>query len=111
MNETTKNLFEAFSRLESPKVVTKEFRLYYNKDGDIIRATETLDEIFDEPFVAVDEDIYKNIHRYIIKDGKPFHITKRSVPEISKKGYRVAFGHSALLLEENENIKEQYYEW
>lgn len=111
MNETTKNLFEAFSRLELPKVVIKEFRLYYNQKGEIIRGTETLEEIFDEPFVVVDEDIYRNNHRYIIKNKQVVKIEKKYTPYLSDTGYRVAFGHSALLLEENENIKEQYYEW
>jgi hypothetical protein len=111
MNETTKNLFEAFARLESPKVVTKEFRLYYNQEGQIIRGTETLEEIFDDPFVVVDEETYRNNHRYIIKDGKAVKIEKNYVPRISDKGYRVACGHSALLLEKDETIREQYYEW
>lgn len=111
MNETTKNFIEAFKSITLPKEVIKEYRLYYNEDGDIIRCTMTTEEVFDESFVIVNAEIYNNSHRYKIKDGKPIKVSRRYVPQLSDIGYRVAYGHSALLLKNNENIKDQHYEF
>ena len=111
MNDTTQNFFNAFALLNPPKIIEREYRLYYNEESEIIRASEIKNESYSEPFLIVTKKIYENFRCYEIKDGKLVKRGIRRVPQLSDKGHRVAYGHSALLLENNEKVKEQHYEW
>jgi len=112
MNETTKNFFKSFEQIDLPKSVDKEYRLYYNESGDIVYATETKEDKFSLPYLVVDVNVYNNNGNYVVKDKKLVKRSRRRyIPQLSSTGFRVAKGHSALLLKDDENIEYQYYEW
>lgn len=111
MNETTQNFFEAFKHIKLPKSIEFEYRLYYDQEGKIIRGTNSSNEKYEEPYIVVDLDTYENQRMYYVRKGKLEKRKNPRVPELSTQGYRVVKGHSLLLLNPNENIESEYYEW
>lgn len=114
------SLIEAFESgliIVEGEPIEYEYRLYYDETGHI-RTTTVLkrDPILDGPYVVVDEDIYKELHKYVIVNGKVIKRrdgilqTAQIVP--SSQGFRVVKNHPAILLEELENYTDiEYYDY
>jgi hypothetical protein len=111
MNETTQNFFEAFKLIDLPKSIEFEYRLYYDQEGRIIRGTTSPNENHEEPYIVVDLDTFENQRMYYVRKGKLEKRRTPRVPELSTQGYRVVKSQSLLLLDVNEKIEDQYYEW
>lgn len=97
--------------------VVYEYRLYYDQNGSINRGSALQrDQILDGPYVIVDEDIYKNLHKYHVVNGKAVKrkdgISQRAQIVPSTKGFAVVKNHPALLLEDQEEYTNtEFYDY
>lgn len=111
-------LIKSFDLVEPPKTIEYEYRLYYNHEGTVYRATSLKsDPMESSNYIIVDEQIYKNFVRYKIENGVPVLIPG-SVGYVanqlvrSSSGVAVVQNHMSLpLIEENEYTQIEYYDY
>ena len=116
MNEEELEFWKEVEALTAtPAAPEKEFRLYYNEDGDIVQCTNTVPtETVTEPFLTVTEQEYDNYYLYKVVKGQLKKIAHDAgyVVQLEKAttGYKVVSGHASLPLEENEqHVDIEYY--
>jgi len=70
MNELEKFLAEVNALVDTPKEVAKEYRVYYNNNGEIVGQSMTEPHLSGD-YIVVQQDNYENIHKYArVKDGE-----------------------------------------
>lgn len=115
-------LIEAFETgliIVEGEPIIYEYRVYHDESGNVKRTTILQrDPILEGPYVVVDEDIYKNLHKYIFKNGKAIKRrdnilqTAQIVPSKTETGFRVVKNHPVLLLEDIEEYNDiEYYDY
>jgi len=113
MNESLNNLLIALSQLEVTPDPIPEYRFYYNEFGVIVSCSQ-----FDHPdagdYLVVTKQQYDNYTQYEVKNGKL--VTRPDTNRIlsglikADSGYATVKGHSALLIEANEQYETiEYY--
>ena len=118
-NDIDPELLKAFAELIKPAaVVETEYRAYYDEKGEIIYiAPEPKDSAMPESCIVVEEEIYKNSHKFKIEDGEPvqkFFDDLGIQPSLvrSKSGFKVVKNNPALKLEEGETTEQiEYYDY
>ena len=113
MNELEKFLAEVNALVDTPKEVVKEYRVYYNSNGEIVGQSMTEPHL-EGDYIVVEQDEYENIHKYArVKDGElkvkvfsPGY--KRQL--VQGEGYfQVVKNHAGLLLEQDETYNNTEY--
>lgn len=115
MNQEEINFWqEVESLIKIPPIITAEYRLYYNKFGDIVLCTankETVD--IDDHYLVVDQNQYNNYFKYRVKKGTlvlidtdpgySVNLTKHT------QGFCVVKDHAGIILEPNESYSDTEY--
>lgn len=97
----------------------KEFRIYFDINGDIVHSTSTIKEAeeynYQLPYIVITEE-HKDLNKYKVKNGKlqlrqsDLGQLKQLVP--SNKGFRVVKNNAAILLEQDEQYTNiEYYDY
>jgi len=116
MNELEKFLAEVNALVDTPKEVAKEYRVYYNNNGEIVGQSMTEPHLSGD-YIVVQQDNYENIHKYArVKDGelkvKVFNPGYKRQLVQGKKDFQVVKNHAGLLLEKDETYNNtEYYEY
>jgi hypothetical protein len=88
-----------------------EYRVYYDKDGEINLCTMTGDTKGD--YLVVTRDEYASYFQYRVVKGKLVKIDNdagyRVQLAISREGFPVVRGHAGLLIEEDEKYNDREY--
>ena len=105
-------LINAFANglIEEPKKLIREYRFYYNEDGEI---TQLSDCNWNHPesgnYVVVDEETHRNYTKYRVRNGhaelKPTDPTSEVQLKQSTTGHEVAKSNPGILLEPGESLE------
>lgn len=116
MSPEEKQFWDEVERLTKPTdPIEFEYRLYYNKQGDIVVGTMIKDQPVDVdcPYLTVSKEDYEQYYNYYVKDGalKKFESdSKHRINLIlSDSGYATVANHASLLIEEKENYSTITY--
>jgi len=114
MNELEKFLAEVAALVDAPKEIVKEYRVFYDDNGEIIGQSMTEPHL-EGSYIVVTEEEYNNIHKYAkVKDGelklKVFNpgYKRQLIPGVAQ--FTVVKNHAGILLEQDETYDdtEQY---
>ena len=104
--------WEEVNRLLVVKNYTFEYRLFYDEYGTIIHGTTLDTDEINGNYLVVSKEQFSESYRYRVIDGEL--VNKKEgmfLPKKSNKGFRVVKYHVGLLLNDEENIESEYYEW
>lgn len=118
-NESWNELLKAFSSglIDSDIMPEYEYRVYYNKQGQIIKTTALKTDLLDfDNYIIVNKEDYESISKFYVKNKilelkrSEFSQTYQLSP--SKTGFKVVKNNPALLLEKNEKyVSTEYYNY
>ena len=115
MNQDERDFWDEVTRLvTTPLPLTKEYRLYYDNNDDIVMLSMQ-DHPPGDRYLIVDEQVYNNYHQYCVQNGQLKKIDKDILYHVQlttgTNGYRVVKNHAGIVLEPGESYPEtEYYD-